>query len=714
MDRFSELQLKFDENAYVEAQLVELEKGKNENLDYSIYDNPEYDWYQMREIRKGLQSAVDVFLYAKKKYNFLLMREFRRGLEVGMDLSPYYESGFSTPVLRQIRKGKEQGIDLISYAIEGYDSEQLEQIAQSILEEVDLKEYVNVNISGSQMEQLRLGLKQKIDISLYSNLSYNWMQMQEIRLGLEKKVDINWYNNILFSWRQMREIRKGLLANIPVERYAKFVLSYTDMRKKREWMEQEGTDLLDPSQLLQQDVECKMEGASIRISEDEMHAYINIKRPEGNKRCKQKDIVKYLNANKIKLGILEDKIIELLKKEIYDEEIEIASGKEKEDGKDGEYHFLIDTEVNHAPKLLEDGSVDYQNIDLFVQVKEGDVIATYEPATAGIYGFKVTGEMSIPKRGKDLPKLHGKGIQVLDEGEKFVALQAGRLERSDYYINIVSGYIHSGDLTAVDGNINFGGDVQIHGDVTDNVCIQSGKNIEIYGNVGAAKIIAEGDVLIKGGINANGEGEIIAGGSISGKYFEQVSLKAKKDIRSNYILNSMIYTEGSVIVSGSKGAIIGGKTEAIRGVDSFSVGNASEVETRIEIGQNDVYVEAIQNFNAEIKMRQEKVDEIENKVKLFASEHTKEELKTIPVFIKMLQWIALRHEELNTAIKSKEVYIKKNQLLENSIQVLVKGTLHPSVIIQINYKKTKISDTYTNVAVKLFEGKVKIYGHEKQ
>jgi uncharacterized protein (DUF342 family) len=186
------------------------------------------------------------------------------------------------------------------------------------------------------------------------------------------------------------------------------------------------------------------------------------------------------------------------------------------------------------------------------------------------------------------------------------------------------------------------------------------------------------------------------------------------EIKSNYILNSKIRTEGSVVVSGSKGAIIGGKTEAIRGVDSYLLGNKSEVETIIEIGQNDVYIEVIQNFNDEINLKKEKEETLINKVKLLAKEHSKEELQAIPVYSKMLQWIALRHEELTKAIKNKQIYVQRQQLLENSIGVLVKGTLYPRVIIKINYKTIIISEIYTNVNLKLVEGKVKIYGHEKQ
>ncbi len=711
MEKVDELSLQFNIEEYMDAQIEELRIGMKEGLPYALYDDPEFDWYQMKEIRVGLERKVDISLYDRKEYDYLLMREFRKGLEAGVNLFPYYEKGYSTSILRAIRHGQENGIDLIKYAEKGYQSDQMEQFLIAIQHHIPLEEHVNINVSGSQMEQLRLGVENRVDISKYGNLKYNWMQMQEIRLGLEKKLDVEWYNNILFSAKQMREIRLGLELGQPVKYYAKFSFGFTDMRRAREWIQQEGTEFYEQAQE-RGDIQ-QTDKISIRISEDRMHAFIFLESPKGNIRHTEEEILEQIHQAGVKLGIDKGLISQLLELEIYNREIEFATGKDKVDGEDGEYQYAINTNINRKPKLLPDGSVDYHNIDLFVQVKEGDLIATYIPPTTGIYGFQVTGEMQQPTKGKEQKKLHGKGVLEISEG-RFIATMKGRIEQNGLVINIVEGYIHNGDLTMNDGNIFFDGDVLITGDVGDHVIVESTKNIEVEGMVGASFLKAGGDIIIKGGVNAKDEGKIESDGGVSAKFLERATIFAGKDIQSNYILHSNIRTEGYVIVSGTKGSIIGGLIEAVRGVDSFVIGNINEVETRISVGQNDMYIESLEKINNEIKVWQEKVDEIISKVKEISSKYSKTQLLEIPIYIKLLQGIAIRQDALNQAIQQRDMFMRKYRLLGNTAQVIAKGMIYPRTVVQINFNHIRVLDTYSNVTIRLDGGKVRIYGFENK
>ena len=45
----------------------------------------------------------------------------------------------------------------------------------------------------------------------------------------------------------------------------------------------------------------------------------------------------------------------------------------------------------------------------------------------------------------------------------------------------------------------------------------------------------------------------------------------------------------SVIVSGSKGVLLGGRICAVRGVDTFNLGNSSHIKTILEVGRNELY-----------------------------------------------------------------------------------------------------------------------------
>ncbi len=63
-------------------------------------------------------------------------------------------------------------------------------------------------------------------------------------------------------------------------------------------------------------------------------------------------------------------------------------------------------------------------------------------------------------------------------------------------------------------------------------------------------------------------------------------------MKANYIMKSNINTMGRVIVSGSKGMLFGGKTCAVRGVDTYNLGNAAHIKTYLEIGRTELYDKA--------------------------------------------------------------------------------------------------------------------------
>jgi len=68
-------------NQFNENQKHRIIKGLNDNLDVSIYANPEYSWRQMEEIRKGLEDNIDVSVYAKVKMSWREMERIRKKLE---------------------------------------------------------------------------------------------------------------------------------------------------------------------------------------------------------------------------------------------------------------------------------------------------------------------------------------------------------------------------------------------------------------------------------------------------------------------------------------------------------------------------------------------------------------------------------------------------------------------------------------------------------
>ena len=102
-------------------------------------------------------------------------------------------------------------------------------------------------------------------------------------------------------------------------------------------------------------------------------------------------------------------------------------------------------------------------------------------------------------------------------------------------------------------------------------------------------MIAGLNILIKQGSCSKNDCFIEAGGEVSGSFFEAVKIQAGGNVKANYIMNSNISTMGKVIVSGSKGVLLGGTISAVRGVDTYNLGNRLHLKTVLDVGRNELY-----------------------------------------------------------------------------------------------------------------------------
>lgn len=97
--------------------------------------------------------------------------------------------------------------------------------------------------------------------------------------------------------------------------------------------------------------------------------------------------------------------------------------------------------------------------------------------------------------------------------------------------------------------------------------------------------------------------------------FEQTEIEAGGNVDANAILNCVIMSEGEVRVSGKLGVIIGGRTQAIKGIRATTIGNMTEVKMELTVGvNNEVYIE-IGEIEEKIKPIQEEKQKVELAIK---------------------------------------------------------------------------------------------------
>lgn len=552
------------ESSYIKEQHQEILLGKEEGLDVSLYANPEFNWLQMEQIRMGIKDKVDVSAYADPSYSYETMKQIRLSYYSSNDLTDYLERGFTDDELEQIRLALEDGLPIDTWLTD--------------------------DMYAQQIYEIKMGLYEDMDVSIYANSQYNWMQMKEIRLGLEKKLDVSLYTNYLFSHWQMKEIRLGLEAGLDVSSYAKLIFSGTDMREKREQLLKEKTSRpVNTASSLGIDIDSLTKKEfSIFVENDGNKAFAFIPWFPGN-MVTEDDIYNELGKRGIVNGIKRETITEMIKNRRMNEKVLIAEGTPAETGKDGWFEFFVRLDLPRIPAPLPDGGVDYVNIEAFEMVDEGEKLAVYHPAQKGIDGQNIFGEVLHANKGIEKKPLKGKGFAIASDGVTYISKINGKFEYINGQMIISNMIIVREDVTAVTGKLEVDGSVYVVGSVYSGGHIEAKGDIIVEYNVETAKLVAGGNVMIKRGSCSKHDCFIEAKGEVSGSFFEAANINAGGNVKANYIMNSDINTLGKAIISGSKGMLLGGRMRAVKGVDTYNLGNSSHIRTFLEVGRNVLY-----------------------------------------------------------------------------------------------------------------------------
>ncbi len=427
---------------------------------------------------------------------------------------------------------------------------------------------------------------------------------------------------------------------------------------------------------------------AVSIDADKMSANLMILYHDENIKIDMPIIKNVLKVNNIIFGVDYNKIEELLQNNIYNEPIKIAFGKPKVDGCDGYFIYHFDKEPSLKPQLLEDGSVDFRNLNIVQNVKENQLLVTYIPPTQGIDGCYVTGEIISAKKGKSLKFPKGKKVKVSEDGYHLLAEIDGNVEIVNGKVCVSNKMIIDGNVDASTGDISFNGDVFITGNILTGFTIIATGSINVDGFVEASLLKADGDIILKNGIQGSGKGKLISGGNVVTKFIEMCEVYAKGNITTNAIMNSFVESEQNIIVSGKRGFIIGGITKALDKIQAIGLGNTSEIITTLEVGFTDENAKQLLILEKEIKtlVKEIKLIERNNKGKINSIELMREKIeKTAQYNIKKKE-----HERL-----------KKLKIKETFPSIEIKKTIHRGVVLFMKSDIYKVNDSMESISFRI-------------
>ena len=317
----------------------------------------------------------------------------------------------------------------------------------------------------------------------------------------------------------------------------------------------------------------------IRISNDRMEAFIMLPTVEEEYHYTVDEVLEAVNRNGVIYGINCETISDMVEKRLMGREVLFAKGKPAVDGADGYFDFYFDSDLNHRPTVKSDGSVDYWSVHSVEVVKKGQTIANYCEPVAGEDGIDVLGRVIAAKKGKGLPPLVGRGFDKSVDGLTYTAAIDGKIERHKNRIIILPILEINGDVDVGTGNIDFVGDVVIHGSVKTGARIRAAKSITIDGVCEGCVLEAGNDLILRNGMIGMGKARIIVKGNLFAKFMEVDGF-----VEADSAINCNVVSNDKVIFNGGHASIVGGKVYGCAGIEVQNLGNDAFIKTEVHVG----------------------------------------------------------------------------------------------------------------------------------
>ncbi|BAL00042.1 hypothetical protein OBV_28430 [Oscillibacter valericigenes Sjm18-20] len=345
------------------------------------------------------------------------------------------------------------------------------------------------------------------------------------------------------------------------------------------------------------------EMGQVLVSRDGMAAWLFLLPPSGNgKRLSMADGQTLLREAHVTAGVDQRALFAALTNKPYFRLCPIASGTPPTEGEDGwtEDHFLR----NFVRSIgnSDSGTVDYRAQSNVQSIAKDAVICDIHLPVEGTAGIRVDGVAVPPKPVKAAVVPAGNNTALSEDGTKLLSTMDGFLEFRGGLFDVKNLLNITSDVDYSTGNIDFHGDVAIQGDVREQFSVKATGSITINGLVEAATVEAGGDVVISNGVSGNNQA-VIRGAHVRAKHLENCTVYAE-NLESDYILTSRVFCSDSVLVTGSRGAIIGGQVVAANHIKACCIGIQSGRATEITLGvQPQLREELLANRKALVSLR---------------------------------------------------------------------------------------------------------------
>lgn len=303
-----------------------------------------------------------------------------------------------------------------------------------------------------------------------------------------------------------------------------------------------------------------------------------------------------------------------------------ALGDAAQDGEDARFELLVEGPHERAPKLDANGMIDFREQGEVPMVEVGQPLMRRIPATAGLAGRDVCGQVVPARSGNDEPfslPLVGAALDAADSN-LLCAVTRGQPVRRGNAVMVEQVY-QIKEVNMATGNVHFDGTVRIDGDVLPGMLVQASGDILVQGTIEGGVLEARGDIRVQGGAIA--KAQLSAEGSVMLRFVEGSTIQAGLAIViEDMALHGDLHAGAQITVgenSRQRGRLAGGTACARKRIKVPQLGVPGAGRTRIQVGVNPELDARLAALLTELETYKQEAEKLEKLVSLLSKNDPK-------------------------------------------------------------------------------------------
>lgn len=374
--------------------------------------------------------------------------------------------------------------------------------------------------------------------------------------------------------------------------------------------------------LLNESIMPEQETMMVSVSSDCLTVTARFYPPsDQGKLMTKNDIISTAVSNGMKFGLLEDVVDEFIKNRVYCTDLVIAKALMPVEGKSASIRYYFNNKVTRKPKMNEDGTVDFHQLELINHVKANDILAELIPMESGKPGIDVTGKLIKQKPVNNCVLRHSAKIHVSEDGLKLISDVDGHVYLVGDKVTVSDMYEIKSDIDLTTGDIEYSGSVSIRGNVRTGFTVRAKGTIFVEGVVEGATLISDAGIVLSRGMQGMNRGKLITGGDVVAKFIENATVECEGSVTAEAILHSKVYAGKEIIVTGRKGFVTGGELHSGTEIHVKSAGSTMGTNTVLEVGVDPKIIMEYHNMEKTMEECNKEVYKLNQILELFQKKY---------------------------------------------------------------------------------------------